>query len=182
MFSRTIAVLLCLIVSFSSAFAAGFGGSGKLKDSTTNRLVRFLERNIELCRSLDTVYRYDCYRQKYSAAAGKLAGKPAYAVPLGALLDVHRSLDRIVAINTDPTVKRLRVKRDSFRAITPDSTAEANESFRSALDEAATELLRSYEGVGDHFARIAQVLNSNKALLRAMLRLFDRSAPDHMLG
>jgi len=182
MFSRFIAFLLCFFISFSPVLAAGYGGSGKLKDSTTNRLVRFLEKGIELCQSLDTVYRYDCYRQNYSSAAGKLAGRSAYAVPLAALLDVERVLNRIVAQNTDPTVAKVRKKGDTFRAVTPASTAKAKETFRQALDEAATVLLRSDQGSGTHFARIAQALNSNKILLRAMLRMIDRNPPAYMLG
>ncbi len=183
MFSKIIAISLSLFISFSPALAAGYGGgSGKLKDSTTNRLVRLLERSIKLCQSLDTVYRYDCYRQKYGSAAGQLAGNTAYAVPLGALLDVQVALDRIVAQNTDPAVSTIRKKGDTFRAITPSSTAQAKETFRQALDEAATELLRSGDRSGTHFARIAQALDSNKILLRALLRMIGHSPPDYMLG
>lgn len=182
MYSKIIAVSLCLFISFSPALAAGYGGSAGLKNSTTNRLVRFLERSIKLCQSLDTVYRYDCYRQKYGSAAGQLAGKQAYAVPLGALLDVQRTLDRIVANNTDPATGTVRKKGDTFRAITPSSTGEAKEAFRQALDEAATVLLRSDNSAGAHFTRIAQALDSNKILLRALLRMIGRSPPDHMLG
>jgi len=99
-------------------------------------------------------------------------------VPLAALLDVERALNRIVALNTDPTASKVRKRGDTFRAITPASTAKAKETFRQALDEAATVLLRSDQGSGSHFAQIAQALDSNKILLRAWFM----RVPSYMFG
>ena len=185
MTTRLIALLFCLFTGLSPVLAAGYGyggsGSKGLNNSTTNQLVRFLERGIRLCRSLDSVYRYDCYRQNYSSAADKLAGNAAYAVPMMALQSVEQTLERVVAQNADPTARTVRKRGGTFRAVKPASTAKAKETFRRALDEAATVLLRSDEGAGTHFARIAKALDSNKILLRAMLRMIGRS-PIYMLG
>ena len=185
--------MLCLMLAappvpaagYGAGAGAGYGGSSNkpgLNNATTNRLVRFLKKGIRQCRALDSVYRYDCYRQNYSAAAGHLAAKPAYAVPLAALRDVERSLERILARNGDPDTPALRKGGAVFRAVRPESTKRAKEVFRQALDQAATKLLRSAEGAGTHFARIAKALDSNKILLRAMLRNFTRTLSHYMFG
>ena len=153
-----------------------------LNNAATNRLVRFLERGIRLCQSIDGVYRYDCYRQNYKTAADRLAGNGAYAIPLAALRDVEQALENVVARNADPSTKVKRKGRATFRAVKPDSTAKAKEIFRRALDEAATTLLRSSEGAGTHYTRIAQALDSNKVLLRALLRVPGHNPPAYMLG
>ncbi|MCF6233813.1 MAG: hypothetical protein L3J36_12075 [Rhodobacteraceae bacterium] len=153
-----------------------------LNNATTNKLVRFLERGIKRCRSLDSVYRYDCYRHNYNAAAGQLDGNAAYAVPLAAIRDLERVLQQVVARNGDPNAPTARKGRGVFRAVKPASTAKAKEVFRQALDQAATKLLRSSEGAGTHYARIAQALDSNKILLRAMLHPFTRMLPTYIFG
>lgn len=189
MILRTIAVTTCLTFAVplvSPVLAAGseYGYSSNkagLNNATTNRLVRFLERGIKRCRSLDGVYRYDCYRQNYQDAAGQLAGNPAYALPLATLQDVERTLAQVVARNGDPNAPTVRKGRAIFRAVKPASTAKAKEVFRQALDLAATKLLRSAEG-GAHYARIAQALDSNKILLRAMLHLITRKLPTYIFG
>ena len=171
---RLLTLLLCLFTCISPVLAEGTGGYGYggskskgLSNATTNRLVRTLERGIRLCRSLDSVYRYDCYRQNYKTAADRLEGNVAYSVPLEALRDIERSLQTVVTLNADPTAAVVRKGGGTFRAVTPTSTARAKETFRRSLDDAATMLLRSAEANGDHFARIAQVLDSDKVLLRA---------------
>ena len=189
MILRIIIISLCLNFVVSPVLAAGYGygtgGSSKktgLNSATTNKLVRFLKKGIKQCRSLDSVYRYDCYRQNYNAAAGQLAGNPAYAVPLAAIRDVERSLEQVLARNGDPNAPAVRKGRGVFRAVKPESTAKAKEVFRQALDLAATKLLRSAEGAGTHYARIAQALDSNKILLRAMLLNITRKLPAYIFG
>jgi len=174
MITRALTFMLCLFLYLPAVAVAGpdsysYGGSKSkgLNNATTNRLVRTLERGLRLCQSLDAVYRYDCYRQNYKSAADRLQGNAAYAVPLAALRDIEQTLQTVVARNGDPAAAPKRKGGGTFRAVTPASTAKAKETFRRSLDAATTVLLRSKAGSGNHFARIAQVLDSDKVLLRA---------------
>lgn len=187
MLLRVFTLALCLNLTVSPVLAAGYGSGGSstkagLNNATTNKLVRYLERGIKRCRKLDSVYRYDCYRQNYNGAAAEVGGNAAYAVPLAALRDVEKTLERVIARNSDPNAAAIRKGRGVYRAVTPASTTKAKEVFRQALDQAATRLLRSSEGRGTHYSRIAQALDSNKVLLRAMLKSITRNLPSYIFG
>ena len=167
-------LVLWMFTLTASAMATGDGGDGNygstprsgLNNATTNKVVNLLNRGIRQCQALDAVYRYDCYRQNYKRTADLLERNPAYAVPLKALRNVEGDLQSIVTSNADPSAKRVFKGGAVISAVKPSSTAKAKQTFRRSLDESQTILLRSSEGKGDHFARIAQALDSNKVLLR----------------
>lgn len=168
---RLLAVFL--ICGLSPAHAGGdysYGSKTGLSRSTTKSVVRAIERGIRDCTRLDTVYRYDCYRQSYGKAAATLSGNPAYAEAEAALRRVESTLANVVARNTDATASPKRQRGKSFVAIQPAAAPQAKARFRGALEEAETVLLRASAEPGDDFARIAAAVGSNKQLLKAMLR------------
>ena len=63
----------------------------------------------------------------------------------------------------------MRRGRQQFRAIKPETLPAAKQSFVASLQEAETRLLRSSSPASLHFTTIAQAINSNKVLLRALL-------------
>ncbi len=167
--TRTLTAALILLLALGAPVLAQSYGqpSTGLNDRTTKRVVRLLEKGLKQCQALESVYRYDCYRQNYNTAARELDGKPAYAPAQKALRDVEGTLQRVLAANADPTAQQVRRRGKTFSAITADATPAAKAAFRDALDQAATQLLRSPDTGGDHFARIAGVLDSNKVFLRS---------------
>lgn len=166
---RLLAVILFLLMA-TGGLAQGYGyGTAKsgLSDRMTNRVVRLLEQGLRQCRALDPVYRYDCYRQNYQAAGKQLAGNPAYAPAQQALRDVENTLAGVLNANADPAVKPLRRRGKRFAAISASAIPRSKAAFTAALDEAATQLLRSNSSSGNHFARIASALDSDKVFLRS---------------
>ncbi|MFT7593007.1 MAG: hypothetical protein ACI8R4_000318 [Paracoccaceae bacterium] len=181
MFTSLLRLLVCLSLILSSPVLAsegggGYGGStggggaaGGLSAATTKKVVRTLKRGIKDCRRLNSVYRYDCYRQTYRLAANHLNGRPAYRDALAALVAVERSLEQIVSRNADPAAPPLRKRFQQFQPIKPAALPKAKAQFTTALDQAETALLRSPDQGGAHFARIAEAVHSNKVLLRTLL-------------
>ena len=163
---RTALLLLLAVAPPLWAQSYGKPASG-LSDRTTNRVVRLLERGLKQCQAIDTVYRYDCYRQNYQNAADQLEGNSAYAPAQKALRDVEGTLAAVLSKNADPNAQKVRRRGQTFSAIRPDATPKAKAAFRAALDDASTQLLRSSASSGDDFARIASVLDSNKVFLRS---------------
>jgi len=145
--------------------------AGTLYYHTTNRLIRVLKRDFKRCMQLDKPYRYDCYDDAYVRGAELLSRNPAYAEAQQALADVGRDIGEIVVRNLDtgkPAVKR---GNQTFRPIKESALPEAKAGVVRSIDQAQTVLLRTPDK-GDHFARIASALESNKVLLRsALLRL-----------
>ena len=167
---RLLPLLLVLLLAATGSLAQGYGyGTGKsgLSDRTTNRVVRLLEKGLRQCRALDSVYRYDCYRQNYQAAGKQLAGNTAYAPAQRALRDVENTLADVLKANSDPATKPLRRRGKRFAAISEAAIPRSKAAFTDALDEATTQLLRSTGSSGDHFARIAGALDSDKVFLRS---------------
>ena len=179
MFTSFLRLLLCVSLSMASPVMAyesgnyggtsGGGSTGGLSSATTKKVVRTLKRGIKDCRRLDSVYRYDCYRQTYRLAASYLNGRPAYSDALVALVDVERSLERIVRRNADPATPSVRKNFQQFQPIKPAALPTAKAEFTKALEQAETALLRSPETGGVHFARIAEAVHSNKVILRSRL-------------
>lgn len=169
--TRLLSAILVLLLMAGGAMAQGYGyGSNAktgLSDRTTTRVVRLLEQGLRQCRALDSVYRYDCYRQNYRAAGQRLAGNPAYAPAQQALRDVENTLAGVLNANADPAAKPLRRRGKSFAAISEAAIPGSRAAFTAALDQAATQLLRSSGSSRDHFARIAAALDSDKVFLRS---------------
>ncbi len=160
--------LFCLLVAAMPVSAQSYGNAKSgFSERTTNKVVRLLERGLKQCQAIDKVYRYDCYRQNYQSAARQLAGNPAYAPAQRALQEVEGTLETVLRKNADPAASQIRRKGKTFSAITPAATPKAKEAFRTALDQASTQLLRSSTVSGDHLARIASVLDSEKVFLRS---------------
>lgn len=169
---RFFGVILILVLAATECAAqscnTGYGSkSSGLNDRTTNRVVRLLEQGLRQCQTLNSVYRYDCYRQNYRAAGRQLAGNPAYAPVQKALRDVETTLADVLNANADPTTKPIRRRGKSYSAISESAIPRSKEAFAAALDGAATKLLRSADSDSIHFARIASVLDSNKVFLRS---------------
>lgn len=164
---RLLSIVLILLLA-APVSAQGYGrASTGLSDRTTNAVVRLLERGLRQCRALETVYRYDCYRQNYGDAARKLGDNPAYAPARTALRSVESRLEQVLRADADPSAPRLRRGGKTFSAIQSDATPRSRAALSAALDQAQTQLLRSPDGAGDHFARIANVLDSEKVFLRS---------------
>ena len=143
-------------------------GAG-LANATTNKVVRILRNGVAKCKKVQKIYRFDCYRDTYRSAASSLDGKPAYADARMALKSVEAALDKIMITHADPTVRRKRKALKIYRPIKPSAVPQATVDLSRALDRAETLLLRSPDRTGTHYARIAQVVNSSKVLLRSRL-------------
>ncbi|MDU9007102.1 hypothetical protein [Sedimentitalea todarodis] len=169
---RLLGVILILVLGATECTAQscrtdyGNNSSG-LNDGTTNRVVRLLKQGLRQCQTLNSVYRYDCYRQNYRAAGRQLAGNPAYAPAQQALRDVETTLVAVLDANADPTTRPIRRRGKSYSAISERAIPRSKAAFAAALDGAATKLLRSVDSDSIHFARIASVLDSNKVFLRS---------------
>lgn len=180
---RIIAILfLSLTISLSSpALASGAGGNGGggmfggggggagLSNATTGKVVKIITRGFGRCQTIAEIYRFDCYRQTYREAANFLNGRPAYADAQKALIKVEETLDRIMARNGDPQTPPVRKGFQQYQPIKPAAVPKAKAELTKALDEAQTVLLRAPERTGNHYARIADAVHSNKVLLRSRL-------------
>lgn len=166
---------LALAVSLALSFPAysseeggspsGTSGAG-LSNATTKSLIKILKRGMADCQALHPVYRFDCYRVTYHLAANHLNGRPAYAGAQAALIEVETTLNTIVARNTDPQTPRKRKGFQTYAPIKPAAVPKATADFEQALDRAETMLLRSPERSQVQYTRIAEVVHSNKVLLR----------------
>jgi hypothetical protein len=169
--TRLFTAALVLLLAATPAFAQGYGAYGAaesgLSDRTTGKVVRLLEKGLRQCQALEAVYRYDCYRQNYRDAARQLDGNAAYAPARQALQAVEASLEAVLGANADPAADPVRRAGKSFNAIRENAIPQSKAAFGTALDDARTRLLRSRDGSGDHFARIANVLDSDKVFLRS---------------
>ncbi len=145
------------------------GGSGGLSNAVTKNVVKSIKLGVSRCQRIDKVYRFDCYRQTYKYAASLLYGRAAYAGALEALTEVEKALDAIMARDADPQKPPVRRRLQQYRAIKPAAVPKATAELERALSSAETILLRAPERTGTHYARIAEVLDSNKVLLRSRL-------------
>ncbi|MBK0327607.1 hypothetical protein I5535_09880 [Rhodobacteraceae bacterium F11138] len=169
--SRLLSTVLILLLAAAPVLAQGYGGYGgassKLSDHTTNKVVRLLERGLRQCQSLDSVYRYDCYRQNYGDAARRLDENPAYLPAQQALQHIEATLQNVLSANSDSAADTLRRRDKTFTAINSSAVPQSKAAFTAALETARTQLLRTPDTGGDHFSRIAKVLDSNKVFLRS---------------
>lgn len=168
---RLLAPLLVLLLAATTVVAQGYGANygaaTGLNNRTTNQVVRLLQQGLRRCQALESVYRYDCYRQNYRDAGQKLEGNDAYAPARQALRDVETALAGVLNANADAAAQPVRRRGKTYTAIAPAAVPRSKAVFTDALDTAATQLLRSPASSGDHFARIASVLDSEKVFLRS---------------
>lgn len=147
----------------------GGGGGAGLTNATTKTVVRTITSGLARCQRVERVYRFDCYRQTYRLAASLLNGRPAYRDALKALELVEAALDKVMDRNVDPNVRLKRQGFQTYRAIKPAAIPRATAEMDRALDKAETILLRAPDRTGNHYARIAEAVHSNKVLLRSRL-------------
>lgn len=185
-----VAAPLAVVLSLSlppTAATAGEGGGGDamggsgasygLTNATTRSVVKILTRGGNRCGEQPTVYRYDCYSWVYRRAANQLAGNTAYSEAYEALRQVEQRLEAAVAQNRDTSQPTRRRALETYKPVKPASVPRVKREAVQAMEEAQTTLLRSPSNKQEHYARIAEAVNSNKVLLRsaflpgAMIRL-----------
>jgi hypothetical protein len=150
----------------------GYGGAAAshgLSSATTRSVVRTLTRGASRCGSQPWIYRYDCYRWVYKRAADQLTGNPAYSEAHKVMVQVERSLETAVNKNRDPSKPVRRRALETYKPIKPSAIPAVKRAADKALTNAETRLLRSPSNKQEHYARIAQAVNSNKVLLRSAL-------------
>lgn len=176
-FFLRLVLTLSLALSFPAFANEAGGGGGMVKDSegggaglsnaTTKAVINSLKRGMKECQILREIYRFDCYRKAYHRTANLLNGRPAYTGALAALVAVEDTLNQIVKRNKDPKAKKKRVAFAVYTPVKPAAVPKATADFEKALNKAETTLLRSPENTQVHYARIAEVVHSNKVLLRS---------------
>ncbi|MEP2718056.1 hypothetical protein [Pseudophaeobacter sp.] len=172
---------LAQLPSMSLAYGGGEGGGGGgdssaggsssqgLSNATTRSVVNIISRGGSRCGKLPPAYKCDCFRWVYKRAADKLAGNPTYSEAYQALERVERSLEAVVQQNRDTTQPIRRRALETYTPVKPASVPKVNRATVQAMDRAQTVLLRSPDNKQEHYARIAQAVNSNKVLLRSAL-------------
>lgn len=166
------AVLSC---SATLALAGGDAGgtsataSNTLNNAATKAISRTISRGGERCARLETVYRYDCYRQVYRRAGQQVRGNTAYSEVARAMDQVERAIDTAVTRNLDPTAPTKRRGLETYRPVKPSAEARVQQQSWQAIEQAKKVLLRSPASKQQHYTRIVAALDSNKTLLRSTL-------------
>ncbi len=131
------------------------------------------------CGSYDEIYRIDCLRQGIDMIVASLPDNSEYRNAKRILGTASRRLSRIVSTYQDPTAPKLEVpadanprfpKRRRYTAIRPNAVPEPMAKAQSAVEEAATALLRSSENSARryaHYQEISVAVDSTKVLLRS---------------
>ncbi|WP_122073214.1 hypothetical protein [Pseudophaeobacter sp. EL27] len=158
-----------VLASDGGGDGGGSGASYGLSNSTTRSVVKILSRGGDRCAEQPKVYRFDCYRWVYRRAANKLVGNGAYSEAQEALEQVERRLQAVVAQNRDTTQPNRRRALETYTPVKPASVPRVKREAVRAMAQAETVLLRSAPNKQEHYARIAQAVNSNKVLLRSAL-------------
>lgn len=170
-----VATLGLFLVSAGAIHAggdAGYGGSGSsvgLSAATSKSVDNTLSRGFSRCENVDWVYRYDCYRLVYKRSGDKLRGNTAYSEAQKALDLVENTLSAAIAKNRDPGTKPKRRGFEVYTPVKPSALPRMKQQTRKAIQQAETILLRAPEEKQVYYSRIADALNSNKALLRSAL-------------
>ncbi|WP_157133019.1 hypothetical protein [Roseobacter sp. SK209-2-6] len=170
------AAFVCFLSTSAAAYGGGEGGGGGgnasasvsgLSASTTKSAVRSLNQGTDRCARLPKVYRFDCFGAVYGRSAKKISGNPAYKDAATALSGVARTLDAAVAKYRDPTQPVSRRGLETYRPIKPSAVPKVTRQAEQAISKARTKLLRSPSNKREHYAKIAEAVNSSKVLLRS---------------
>jgi len=162
--------------SYSSGSIEGerdprLSGSGGLSDGVTRGVVWMIADGGGDCKdTLRPEYRFDCLRIALSRAASTIDNRPGYREAARELRSLSRKLDGIVNRYQDPGAPRVREGRKSYRAVSRENLARANQEAAAAIDETVTKLLRSAgnsEKRKVHYSQIATAVGSTKRLLRS---------------
>lgn len=138
-------------------------------DDFTGTIVKPLEDGILECQAIAAVYQFDCYRQSYRAAGRKMNGQKVYRDAQKALRLVETTLKSIVKKNADKSAPKLKVNGKTYKAVKPTAVKPGAAAFKQARAEAVTILLRANGQAKVHYARIANVVGSNKLIIRSDL-------------
>jgi len=180
-FIKNMALICVISIASVSAARGGEGGGGggegpssqtssaKLSASTTSSVTRTLDQGGRVCGDLPRVYRCDCFRQTYARAASRISGNPAYRDAHKALTQVERTLAQALQKNQDPSLPKSRRGFATYKPIKASAVPRVTRQAEQAMSKAQTTLLRSPSNKREHYARIAEAVNSTKVLLRSAL-------------
>lgn len=133
----------------------------------------------KFCGALDKAYRVDCLAERIESLAQDIPADSDYAEVRGVLQDTADKMERLARSNRDRAQPRRSVASGGAnpvrteRPLTPVRPAvvdNVNEQAAAILQQAETVLLRAPDdqaGKRAQYARIADALGSNKALLRS---------------
>lgn len=152
-----------------SSMTGGSGASSGFTNATTKAVVKTLTRGGSRCARLPRVYQFDCYRWVYKRASDQLLGNPSYSEAQKAMAQVESALDAAVKQNRDTSQPVRRRALETYKPIKPAAVPRVTRQAEQAMTTAETTLLRSPSNKQEHYARIAEAVNSNKVLLRSAL-------------
>ena len=152
-FARSLAAAL-LIALAGPAASQGMGDAG-FSTSLTNRIATELRQDFEVCRSIEQVYRLDCYRQSYSQAARTLSNAAAYWEAQVALKRVDRTLTGVLSDLQDRDASRLRAGGNRLKAVRSDAVASAAAALSETVKQAEAFLRQGNAAEIEYFGPIA---------------------------
>lgn len=160
---------------YSIVLPAGQFGS----DQFTDAIVNSLTAASKFCGGLGKQYQVDCLAERIGQMASEVPTDSDYAEVRSVLQDTSKKMEQLARSNRDRAAPRRAAQSGgsnpirTSRPLTPinqASVASVNQQAAAILQQAETLLLRSpndQKGKKLHYARIADALGSNKALLRS---------------
>lgn len=119
---------------------------------------------IETCRTLDIEYRVDCLRVAYEKTTKTLTKRLRRGSPqISAMTKLTREMARIVRVNADKGLPRIKQNRKKLRAVTSTGITQA----QRAIEAAQTVLLKAESKAALNHVRIGDIVGSSKVLLRS---------------
>lgn len=145
---------------------------------TTNSVVQNIQSVTGECKRYDPVYRIDCLAQGLKEVSSRLP-HGEYDKARAVLSKAASRLSSLASRNADPSAAsleaapnanpRFKAKR-RYRAVKKEALAAVMKEAQAIIDEAVTELLRSYENSDRrhvHYQKIANATGSTKVLMRS---------------
>jgi hypothetical protein len=146
--------------------------------AATNNAVQAINGIVSECKKYDPAYRTDCLAQGLKEVAARLP-RGEYDKARSIISSAASKLNKLVSRNVDTSQDviqstpnsnpRLKTKR-RYRAVKKEALAAVMKEAQGIVDEAVTELLRSYENSDKrhaHYQKIATAVGSTKVLLRS---------------
>lgn len=152
-YARALATAL-LVTAAAPALSQGANDAG-FSSALTNRIASELRSGFDLCRTIDTVYRLDCYRQSYSDAARTLSNAAAYWEAQVALKRVDRTLTGVLSEFQDRDASRLRAGGNRLKAVQADAVQSAAVALSEAVGQAEKFLRQGNSVEIEYFGPIA---------------------------
>jgi hypothetical protein len=160
---------------YTLVLPSGAFGSNQFTEVITSALTSAAK----FCGALDKSYRVDCLSERIGAMANEIPADSDYAEIKGVLQNTANRMENLARSNRDRAQPRQSVSSGgskpiaTTRPLTPVKPAvvdSVNQQAAAILQEAETVLLRApadQAGKKSQYARIADALGSNKALLRS---------------